>query len=77
MNAHCAKFIDDQQLLHWQHYQRKRVKLLTDQVEKTQPPQAASGATSGVSAGSVAPAPPPPPPAGATPVPIAPIPKPN
>ncbi len=31
MNAQCAKFIDDQQLLHWQHYQRKRVKLCDEQ----------------------------------------------
>lgn len=27
-NAQCAKFIEDQQLLHWQHYTRKRVRLL-------------------------------------------------
>lgn len=27
-NSHCAKFIEDQQLLHWQHYIRKRTKLL-------------------------------------------------
>ena len=32
-NQQCAKFIDDQQLLHWQHYQRKRVQLLTAQNE--------------------------------------------
>lgn len=34
MNSQCAKFIDDQQLLHWQHYQKKRVKLLSQQAEK-------------------------------------------
>lgn len=34
MNAQCAKFIDDQQLLHWQHYQRKRMKLLQDQADR-------------------------------------------
>jgi len=35
MNQQCAKFIDDQQLLHWQHYQRRRMKLLQEQSEKT------------------------------------------
>lgn len=28
VNSQCAKFIDDQQLLTWQHYQRKRNALL-------------------------------------------------
>ena len=27
-NANCAKFVEDQQLLHWQHYIRKRTLLL-------------------------------------------------
>lgn len=27
-NSQCAKFIEDQQLLHWQHYIRKRTKML-------------------------------------------------
>jgi len=27
-NAKCAKFVEDQQLLHWQHYIRKRSKLV-------------------------------------------------
>ena len=27
-NGLCTKFIEDQQLLHWQHYIRKRTKLL-------------------------------------------------
>ncbi|KAH9509662.1 Mediator of RNA polymerase II transcription subunit 31-A [Bulinus truncatus] len=36
VNSQCAKFIDDQQLLHWQHYQRKRCALLQEQAEKTQ-----------------------------------------
>ena len=27
-NGQCAKFIEDQQLLHWQHYIRKRTRLL-------------------------------------------------
>ena len=35
MNQQCAKFIEDQQLLHWQHYQRRRMKLLQEQSEKT------------------------------------------
>ncbi|XP_063396674.1 mediator of RNA polymerase II transcription subunit 31-B-like [Mytilus galloprovincialis] len=34
VNSQCAKFIDDQQLLHWQHYQRKRMKLLIDEAER-------------------------------------------
>ncbi|XP_059169811.1 mediator of RNA polymerase II transcription subunit 31-like [Physella acuta] len=36
VNSQCAKFIDDQQLLHWQHYQRKRNALIQEQAEKTQ-----------------------------------------
>ncbi|XP_064612935.1 mediator of RNA polymerase II transcription subunit 31-like [Liolophura sinensis] len=35
VNAQCAKFIDDQQLLHWQHYQRKRMSLLQAQAEQS------------------------------------------
>ncbi|XP_052800714.1 mediator of RNA polymerase II transcription subunit 31-A-like [Mya arenaria] len=35
-NQQCAKFIDDQQLLHWQHYQRKRVQLLAAEAEHGQ-----------------------------------------
>jgi len=31
MNSQCARFIDDQQLLHWQHYQRKRMRLINEQ----------------------------------------------
>jgi len=34
MNSQCARFIDDQQLLHWQHYQRKRMRLLNEQAER-------------------------------------------
>lgn len=29
VNAQCAKFIDDQQILLWQHYTRRRSRLLT------------------------------------------------
>ncbi|GAB6030210.1 Mediator of RNA polymerase II transcription subunit 31 [Chamberlinius hualienensis] len=38
VSAQCAKFIDDQQLLHWQHYTRKRMRLLQSQnnTENTQ-----------------------------------------
>ena len=32
-NSQCSKFIDDQQLLHWQHYHRKRMRLLDKQAE--------------------------------------------
>jgi mediator of RNA polymerase II transcription subunit 31 len=35
MNSQCARFIDDQQLLHWQHYQRKRMRLMSEQAERT------------------------------------------
>ncbi|KAL8560801.1 Mediator of RNA polymerase II transcription subunit 31-A [Nucella lapillus] len=38
VSAPCAKFIDDQQLLHWQHYHRRRIKLIQEQNEKMQPP---------------------------------------
>ena len=34
MNSQCARFIDDQQLLHWQHYQRKRMRLINEQAER-------------------------------------------
>lgn len=34
MNSQCARFIDDQQLLHWQHYQRKRTRLLVEQADR-------------------------------------------
>jgi len=34
MNTQCARFIDDQQLLHWQHYQRKRMRLINEQAER-------------------------------------------
>ncbi|XP_014676216.1 PREDICTED: mediator of RNA polymerase II transcription subunit 31-like [Priapulus caudatus] len=35
-NFQCAKFIDDQQLLQWQHYTRKRIRLLNQQAETNQ-----------------------------------------
>ncbi|KAA0200394.1 hypothetical protein HAZT_HAZT004519 [Hyalella azteca] len=28
VNGQCAKYIDDQMILHWQHYTRKRMKIL-------------------------------------------------
>uniref|UniRef100_A0A3Q2QIG9 Mediator of RNA polymerase II transcription subunit 31 n=1 Tax=Fundulus heteroclitus TaxID=8078 RepID=A0A3Q2QIG9_FUNHE len=39
VNAQCAKFIDEQQLLHWQHYSRKRTRLQQALAEQQQPPQ--------------------------------------
>ncbi|XP_048413470.1 mediator of RNA polymerase II transcription subunit 31 isoform X4 [Stegostoma tigrinum] len=36
VNAQCAKFIDEQQLLHWQHYSRKRVRLQQALAEQQQ-----------------------------------------
>ncbi|XP_033098683.1 mediator of RNA polymerase II transcription subunit 31-like [Anneissia japonica] len=36
VNSQCAKFIDDQQLLHWQHYARKRIRLQQMQLEAQQ-----------------------------------------
>lgn len=35
MNTQCAKFIEEQQLLHWQHYQRKRLQLLNAQAHES------------------------------------------
>lgn len=39
VNAQCAKFIDEQQLLHWQHYSRKRMRLQQALAEQQQPQQ--------------------------------------
>lgn len=33
VNSQCAKFIDDQQVLLWQHYTRRRTRLLQNQAE--------------------------------------------
>lgn len=42
-NAQCAKFIEDQQLLHWQHYTRRRTKLLEQEpAEETTTPSQTS-----------------------------------
>lgn len=54
INAPCAKFIEDQLLLHWQHYPRKREKLLQQHISEggaasaaaLQPGGAAPGAPS-------------------------------
>lgn len=47
VSAQCAKFIDDQQLLHWQHYQRKRLTLLQEEMASQralqQPPKEKPG----------------------------------
>nr|XP_020442896.1 mediator of RNA polymerase II transcription subunit 31 [Monopterus albus] len=39
VNAQCAKFIDEQQLLHWQHYSRKRTRLQQALAEQQQAQQ--------------------------------------
>jgi len=50
-NSKCAKFVEDQQLLHWQHYIRKRSKLV--------PGQTSQGGASGAEGGGPSSAPPP------------------
>ena len=41
VNKQCATFIDDQQLLHWQHYTRRRNRLLTQvDNQNSHPPNA-------------------------------------
>ncbi|KAH8033070.1 hypothetical protein MRX96_016825 [Rhipicephalus microplus] len=49
-NAQCAKFIEDQQLLHWQHYTRKRMRLLQQPAT-----EAAAAPTSAAAAAVTAP----------------------
>ena len=51
MNSQCARFIDDQQLLHWQHYQRKRMRLVNEQAERA---ASASNAPQSSAAGNAA-----------------------
>ena len=36
VNAQCAKFIDEQQILHWQHYSRKQMRLQQALAEQQQ-----------------------------------------
>lgn len=36
VNSQCTKFIDDQQILLWQHYTRRRTRLLQTAAEQTQ-----------------------------------------
>uniref|UniRef100_A0A4W5NGJ1 Mediator of RNA polymerase II transcription subunit 31 n=2 Tax=Salmoninae TaxID=504568 RepID=A0A4W5NGJ1_9TELE len=43
VNAQCAKFIDEQQLLHWQHYSRKRTRLQQALAEQQQQQQLPHG----------------------------------
>ncbi|EEB20274.1 mediator of RNA polymerase II transcription subunit, putative [Pediculus humanus corporis] len=38
VNAQCTRFIDDQQILLWQHYTRRRTRLLQQQADQN-PPQ--------------------------------------
>lgn len=33
VNTPCAKFIEDQMLLHWQHYTRKRIRVQQNLME--------------------------------------------
>lgn len=40
-SSHCAKFIDDQQILHWQHYTRKRTRYLQQAQPEASAPAAA------------------------------------
>ncbi|XP_068950247.1 mediator of RNA polymerase II transcription subunit 31 [Petaurus breviceps papuanus] len=50
VNAQCAKFIDEQQILHWQHYSRKRMRLQQALAEQQQqPPQQLSSSSSSAS----------------------------
>uniref|UniRef100_A0A3B4C9V0 Mediator of RNA polymerase II transcription subunit 31 n=1 Tax=Pygocentrus nattereri TaxID=42514 RepID=A0A3B4C9V0_PYGNA len=42
VNAQCAKFIDEQQILHWQHYSRKRTRLQQALAEQQQQQQQAA-----------------------------------
>lgn len=46
VSSQCAKFIDDQQVLLWQFYTRRRTKLLHEQANANQPPQAGGPGTS-------------------------------
>lgn len=46
-NAKCAKFIEDQQLLHWQHYIRKRSKLIPSNSNQSAASSNVMGGTSG------------------------------
>lgn len=54
VNGQCCKFIDDQMILHWQHYTRKRMKLMEtgvsqqQQQQQQQEPQTPSSQTSSV-----------------------------
>ena len=32
-NQNCSKFIEEQQLLHWQHYLRTRMKMIQEQAD--------------------------------------------
>ncbi|RZF40591.1 hypothetical protein LSTR_LSTR007474 [Laodelphax striatellus] len=36
VNAHCSKFIDEQQVLLWQHYTRRRTRLLQNKADALQ-----------------------------------------
>eukprot|EP00096_Caligus_rogercresseyi_P014327 TRINITY_DN6822_c0_g1_i1.p1 TRINITY_DN6822_c0_g1~~TRINITY_DN6822_c0_g1_i1.p1 ORF type:complete len:241 (+),score=75.44 TRINITY_DN6822_c0_g1_i1:51-725(+) len=42
VNAQCTKFLDDQTILHWQHYNRKRIKLVETAMNGGNPPTSTS-----------------------------------
>ena len=52
VNGQCCKFIDDQMILHWQHYTRKRMRLLetgvSQQAGQTPATQPTTTSTAGV-----------------------------
>ncbi|MCL4137177.1 UNVERIFIED_CONTAM: hypothetical protein GTU68_022301 [Idotea baltica] len=56
VNGQCCKFIDDQMILHWQHYTRKRMKLMESGISQ-QGTQSASVSTTPVPQTSSAPSP--------------------
>lgn len=60
VNSQCAKFIDDQQVLLWQHYTRKRTRLLNEAAQRDQETNVNSGNATGtgnIGAGSIKPEP--------------------
>lgn len=60
VSSQCTKFIDDQQILLWQHYTRRRTRLLQKQAEETiagsqansHPPGTANGTGNGFNCSS-------------------------
>jgi mediator of RNA polymerase II transcription subunit 31 len=48
VSANCTKFIEEQQLLHWQHYTRKRGQLMMQSLEAAVAARSAGGGQPGV-----------------------------